>query len=136
MTARGSKPDVVPSDEVVDSALRLARLWRRLAEHRTWRPVADAPAVRETLRSPGLAAASLANVAVFWIAQGFGWTLPGVCLGRLARNTGLCRDRFTALDPTGQPELDFTGLPTPATALAHRAMARSGSGPAVVTGSG
>jgi hypothetical protein len=53
MTARGSKPDVVPSDDVVGSALRLARLWRRLAEHRTWRPVADAPAVRETLRSLG-----------------------------------------------------------------------------------
>ena len=54
MTARDSKPDVVPSDDVVGSALRLARLWRRLAEHRTWRPVADAPAVRETLRFPGL----------------------------------------------------------------------------------
>jgi hypothetical protein len=53
MTARGSKPDVVPSDDVVGSALRLARLCRRLAEHRTWRPVADAPAVRETLRSLG-----------------------------------------------------------------------------------
>lgn len=53
MTARGSTPDVVPSDEMVASALRLARLCRRLAEHRTWRPVADAPAVRETLRSLG-----------------------------------------------------------------------------------
>ena len=49
MTARGSKPDVVPSDEVIASALRLARLWRRLAERRTWRPAADATAVRDTL---------------------------------------------------------------------------------------
>ena len=45
-----------------------------------------------------------------------GWTLPGAGLDRLARNAGLCRDRFTALDSTGEPELDFTGLPTPATA--------------------
>ena len=41
MTARDSRPDVVPSDEVVAGALRLARLWRRLAEHRTWRPIAE-----------------------------------------------------------------------------------------------
>jgi hypothetical protein len=53
MTADGSEPDTEPSDNVVGSALRLARLWRRLAEHRTWRPVADAPAVRDTLGSLG-----------------------------------------------------------------------------------
>lgn len=53
MTARGSKPDVLPSDEMVASALRLARLWRRLAERRTWRPAADATAVRDTLGSLG-----------------------------------------------------------------------------------
>jgi Tfp pilus assembly protein PilV len=53
MSAQGSKPDVVPSDDVVGSALRLARLWRRLAEHRTWRPVANAAAVRETHGSLG-----------------------------------------------------------------------------------
>jgi hypothetical protein len=49
MTAGGSQPDVVPSDRVVGMALRLARLWRRLVEHRTWRPVADAAAIRATL---------------------------------------------------------------------------------------
>ena len=46
MAAAGSPPDVVPSDQIVGAALRLARLWRRLAEHRTWRPVADVAAVR------------------------------------------------------------------------------------------
>src|SRR5271165_5702016 len=39
MTKGGSTPDVVPSDQMIGTALRLARLWRRLAEHRTWRPV-------------------------------------------------------------------------------------------------
>ena len=53
MAAAGSKPDVVPSDHLVGAALRLARLWRRLAEHRTWRPVADVAAVRSTLESLG-----------------------------------------------------------------------------------
>jgi hypothetical protein len=42
-----------PSDIVVNQALRLARLWRRLAELRTWRPLADAGTLRETLRSLG-----------------------------------------------------------------------------------
>ena len=53
MTAQDTKPDVVPADQMAGSALRLARLWRRLAEHRTWRPIADAAAVRETLASLG-----------------------------------------------------------------------------------
>jgi hypothetical protein len=49
MTAHSAEPEVVPADNVVAAALRLARLWRRLAEHRTWRPIANAAAVRETL---------------------------------------------------------------------------------------
>lgn len=55
MTALDTKPDTVPADQMAGTALRLARLWRRLAEHRTWRPVADAAAVRETLASLGWA---------------------------------------------------------------------------------
>ncbi len=58
MAAQDSKSDVVPSDDMVGSALRLARLWRRLAEHRTWRPIADAAAVRDTLASLGWSVAS------------------------------------------------------------------------------
>jgi signal transduction histidine kinase len=58
MAAQDSKPEMVPSDDMVGSALRLARLWRRLAEHRTWRPVADAAAVRDTLASLGWSVAS------------------------------------------------------------------------------
>jgi hypothetical protein len=42
-----------PSDIMVNQALRLARLWRRLAELRTWRPLADTEAVREALQSLG-----------------------------------------------------------------------------------
>ena len=52
--ARGSEFDVVPSDSTVELALQLARLWRRrLAEFRTWMPLADAGAMRETLQSLG-----------------------------------------------------------------------------------
>jgi hypothetical protein len=58
MAAQDSKPDMVPSDDMVGSALRLARLWRRLAEHRTWRPIADASAVQDTLASLGWSVAS------------------------------------------------------------------------------
>jgi len=51
--AQGSGFDATPSDVAVDLALRLARLWRRLAEFRTWAPLADATAMRETLQSLG-----------------------------------------------------------------------------------
>jgi len=56
MTLGGSTPEVVPSDQMVVTALRLARLWRRLAEHRTWRLLANAAAVRSTLESLGWSA--------------------------------------------------------------------------------
>src|SRR6185312_10371571 len=42
-----------PSDIKVNQALQFARLWRRLAEMRTWRPLADTQRVRETLQSLG-----------------------------------------------------------------------------------
>jgi HTH DNA binding domain len=40
-------------DGAVNRALTLARMWRRLAEFRTWQPLADAEAVRQTLQSLG-----------------------------------------------------------------------------------
>jgi len=52
-TARGLDFDVPPSDLAVDQALRLGRLWGRLAVFRTWTPLADAAAMRETLQSLG-----------------------------------------------------------------------------------
>jgi hypothetical protein len=51
-----------PSDVAVGQALRLARLWRRLAEMRTWRPLADAEAALETLQSLGFRGASAAEI--------------------------------------------------------------------------
>ena len=49
-------------------ALRLARLWRRLAEFRTWAPLADAAAVRETLRSLGAGGAVPDKEIEDWLA--------------------------------------------------------------------
>jgi hypothetical protein len=42
-----------PSDIVVNHALRLSRLWRRLVELRSWRPLRDAGKLCEVLRSFG-----------------------------------------------------------------------------------
>jgi HTH DNA binding domain len=56
-----------PSDVVVNEALRLARLWRRLAEFRVWRPLADAGALRETLQSLGCRLPDDAEIAD-WLA--------------------------------------------------------------------
>jgi hypothetical protein len=52
-----------PSDIVVNNALQLARLWRRIAELRTWRPLADAGKLRETLRSLGCRTPDDAEIA-------------------------------------------------------------------------
>jgi HTH DNA binding domain len=41
--------EATPSDAAAELALRFARLWQRLAEHRTWHPLADADAMRATL---------------------------------------------------------------------------------------
>ena len=40
-------------DTAANRALNLARMWRRLGELRTWRPLADAEAVHKTLKSLG-----------------------------------------------------------------------------------
>lgn len=45
--------DTAPSDTIANQALRFARLWRRLAEFHTWRPLADAATLRETLQNLG-----------------------------------------------------------------------------------
>src|SRR5271166_3066269 len=67
-TAQGSDFEVPPSDILVDVALRLARLWRRLAELRTWRPLSDAATVQETLQSLGCRG-SLADTEIAeWMA--------------------------------------------------------------------
>ena len=66
--AQGSSFDGAPSDLIVGQALRLARLWRRLAEFRTWAPLADAAAMRETLRSLGAGGAVRDAEIEDWLA--------------------------------------------------------------------
>jgi hypothetical protein len=51
--AQESEGAPAPSDITVNHALRLARHWRRLAETRSWRPLADADILRETIQSLG-----------------------------------------------------------------------------------
>lgn len=41
--------DIVPDDALVNQALRMAQLWPRLAELKTWSPLADAFTLRKTL---------------------------------------------------------------------------------------
>ena len=52
-TAQGTIFELAPSDLAVHQALSMARYWRRLAEMRSWRPIADAAAMRELLASIG-----------------------------------------------------------------------------------
>jgi HTH DNA binding domain len=58
-----SEFEVPPSDVVVNNALQLARLWRRIAELRSWRPLADAGSLREALRSLGCRTLDDAEIA-------------------------------------------------------------------------
>jgi hypothetical protein len=61
--AQESEFEVPPSDILVNDALRLARLWRRIAELRSWRPLADAGSLREALRSLGCGTLDKAEIA-------------------------------------------------------------------------
>jgi HTH DNA binding domain len=58
-----SEFEVPPSDVVVNNALQLARLWRRIAELRSWRPLADAGSLREALQSLGCAPLEKAEIS-------------------------------------------------------------------------
>ena len=49
MAAMGTTPELVFSEQYVVVALRFARYWRRLVEFKTWQPLADVAAVRETV---------------------------------------------------------------------------------------
>jgi HTH DNA binding domain len=51
--AQASEFDIPPSDISVNTALALGRLWRRIAELRTWRPLTEAGSLRERLRPLG-----------------------------------------------------------------------------------
>ena len=67
MTMQGASPDVVPSDDVAGAALRVARLWCRLATYRTWRPIRNPAAVRETLASLGWPVAGSDDTIGDWL---------------------------------------------------------------------
>jgi hypothetical protein len=58
-------------DLAANRALNLARMWRRLAELRTWRPLADAEAVQNTLKSLGFGRAEH-KVIEDWLADVYG----------------------------------------------------------------
>lgn len=85
--AREGVFDASPSDVLVDQALRLARLWRRLAELRTWRPLTDAATVEETLRSLGYRGALDEPDIADWLAISRSFTGPRLIrCGRAARD--------------------------------------------------
>ncbi len=82
----GAMASDIGIDVTVDLALRFARLWRRLAEYRTWRPLADATSLLETLQSLGFR--SDAVTADVWLAS-VNARVEGPALiraGRAARN--------------------------------------------------
>jgi hypothetical protein len=86
--AQGSGSNVPPSDLAVDQALRLARLWRRLAEFRTWAPLADAGTMREALQSLGCHGSVADAETEDWLASVHGREQgPGLIrAGRAARD--------------------------------------------------
>ena len=98
MTAVGSAPDEVPSDQMVGAALRLARLWRRLAEHRTWRPVAEVAAVRSTLESLGWPVTSGDAAIDDWL-EAIGRRDQGPALIRSGRGARDWMNRQGHIDP-------------------------------------
>ena len=68
-TAQGTIFELAPSDLAVHQALSMARYWRRLAEMRSWRPIADAAAMRELLASLGAGQAAGDAEITEWLAD-------------------------------------------------------------------
>jgi hypothetical protein len=66
--AQEGELQVAPSDFIVNGALGYARLWRRLAELRTWRPLADVEKLREALKTLGFWRPEDAEIAE-WLAS-------------------------------------------------------------------
>jgi hypothetical protein len=106
MTRQGASPDVVPSDDVAGAALRLARLWRRLAEHRTWRPIRDPAAVRQTFASLGWPVAGDDDAIDDWLAS-VSARDPGPALIRAARGARAWINRQGHADPLAADGLFF-----------------------------
>lgn len=84
--ARESGFETAPSDGAANQALALARLWRRLAEMRTWRPLADAASVRNTLQSLGCRLLPDAEIADWMALVAEEQGPPLIRAGRAARD--------------------------------------------------
>jgi hypothetical protein len=73
MAAMGTTPELLFSEQYVAVALRFAQHWRRLAEFKTWRPLADAAAVRETVDALEWRSGPLQDTDIeAWLAPVFG----------------------------------------------------------------
>lgn len=71
MAATGNMPEptLLFTEQHVSVALRLARQWRRLAEFKTWQPLADAAAMRETVDALQWRSASIQDADIeAWLA--------------------------------------------------------------------
>ena len=66
-TAHGTHFEEAPSDRAVERALRLAHLWRHLAERRTWSPLETPDSLDETMQY--LHMASARGAAEEWLAS-------------------------------------------------------------------
>lgn len=99
--AQEGQIEVPPSDILVNNALRLAGLWRRIADLRTWRPLADAEAVRETLQSLGCRVSD-ETVIADWLA-GVHMRERGPILIRAGRAVlaWMCQPGVKERDPDG-----------------------------------
>jgi hypothetical protein len=60
-TVQEGELEVAPSDITVGVALRYARRWQRLGEHRSWHPLESVGALREALHSRGTNDAEIAD---------------------------------------------------------------------------
>jgi hypothetical protein len=100
-TAREGELEASPSDIFIDQALRLARLWRRLAEMRTWRPLTNAAAVQETLQSLGCRGALAGQEIADWLAIVGAFTGPRLIRCGRAGRDWMSRSTVDPRNPDG-----------------------------------
>jgi hypothetical protein len=88
-------------DVAANRALALAKMWRRLGELRTWRPLADAEAVDKTLKSLGFGRAKPGAIED-WLAGIFGRDQgPDLIRAGRAAFDWMCQPGVRERDPDG-----------------------------------
>jgi hypothetical protein len=124
----GTTPDAAAEDHAVAEALQLGRCWRRLAEHRSWSPLADAASLRPLLGQLG-GQKPAEDVLADWLSRFAGRPDAVQAAFPALLRAGQAAQAWAATERANPDKTDR--LPTAAMFLAACLWRRDGTTPAV-----